>query len=291
MSYIITFFICLIAFFNYANAAKRALLVGISNYPVYQKYNNASWHIIHGTNDMEIITPVLTKQGFKIKKLQNKQATANNIRNSLKQLCKSTKKGDVIYIHFSCHGQPVEDLNGDESDGWDESIVPYDAMRAFIPDVYEGKNHILDDELNKYISTLREKAGKSGFVWVVLDACHTGSASRSEDFDDEAPCRGTKDGFSKTNKTYRPPIDESSNFVLNSSSNLSHAFILEACRSYQSNHEIKVNGNFYGPLSYCVVEVLRHINLETNVSWVEKVRKLMLQKAQKQDMVIEKSFK
>jgi hypothetical protein len=31
--------------------------------------------------------------------------------------------GDIIYLHFSCHGQPFEDMNGDEADGWDESYL------------------------------------------------------------------------------------------------------------------------------------------------------------------------
>ena len=27
-----------------------------------------------------------------------------------------SKAGDMVYLHFSCHGQPVEDLDGDEED-------------------------------------------------------------------------------------------------------------------------------------------------------------------------------
>jgi hypothetical protein len=32
-------------------------------------------------------------------------------------LSESIQKGDVILIHFSCHGQQIEDLSGDEADG------------------------------------------------------------------------------------------------------------------------------------------------------------------------------
>ena len=49
------------------------------------------------------------------------------------------KSGDIVYLHFSCHGQPVEDLDGDEKDGWDESIVPYDAWKKPISGIYDGK--------------------------------------------------------------------------------------------------------------------------------------------------------
>ena len=53
-----------------------------------------------------------------------------------------TKKGDIVYLHFSTHGQPVEDQNGDEEDGWDESIVPIDAYKIYKKGIYEGKNHL-----------------------------------------------------------------------------------------------------------------------------------------------------
>lgn len=56
------------------------------------------------------------------------------------------KNGDIIYIHFSCHGQPVEDIDGDEDDDWDEAIVACDAKKEYLKGVYTGESHIIDDE-------------------------------------------------------------------------------------------------------------------------------------------------
>ena len=53
------------------------------------------------------------------------------------------KVGDIVYLHFSTHGQPFEDLSGDEDDGWDESIVPVDAPIEYSKGKYEGENHLI----------------------------------------------------------------------------------------------------------------------------------------------------
>lgn len=158
-------------------AKKRALLIGISHYPQTTKSNPCTWTNIHGSNDVRLLRGTLQKQGFRITTLTNAQATASHIRRALKRLCQQTAKGDMVVIHFSGHGQPFEDLSGDEADGWDEAIVPYDAKKCYNR-TYTGRCHIIDDELERYINNLRTTVGPRGFVYVMLDACHMGGASR-----------------------------------------------------------------------------------------------------------------
>lgn len=160
-------------------AKKRALLIGISHYPQTTKSNPCTWINIHGSNDVRLLRGTLQKQGFRITTLTNAQATASHIRHALKRLCQQATKGDMVVIHFSGHGQPFEDLSGDEADGWDEAIVPYDAKKCYSR-TYTGQCHIIDDELERYINNLRTTVGPRGFVYVVLDACHMGGASRGE---------------------------------------------------------------------------------------------------------------
>ena len=154
---------------------KHALLIGISNYPQYD-YADASWAPIHGTNDVQLISPILAKQGFKINTLTNESATHEAIGNSLKDLGNRVHAGDIVYIHLSGHGQAVEDEDGDEADGWDEAFIPFDAERAYREKGYHGENHLLDDELNAYLNTIRRNVGGKGIVYVVRDACHAGSS-------------------------------------------------------------------------------------------------------------------
>lgn len=256
---------------------KSALLVGISDYPKTNTEDNTSWNSIHGANDTQLVGKILKAQNFKVKELTNKDATANNIRIAIQELISKAENGDTIYLHFSCHGQPFEDLNGDEEDGWDESIIPYDASMHYQKGIYEGENHITDDELHSYLSALRKAIGINGFVCVVIDACHSGGSSRGEETeeDDDEFIRGTKQGFSSKGTDFRPRINASGNFHISKDNGSANILILEACRSYQSNYEIKLGNMYYGPLSYYVSQVLSKHYLSTDIGWVLEVKKLM----------------
>jgi len=272
---------------------KRAFLVGISEYTSSLIKSDSIWSNIHGTNDVELLSKTLSNQGFREQLiLKNQNATAKNIRLSFDSLSKNCKSGDTVYIHFSCHGQPFEDVEPfDEEDGWDESLVPVDALMVYGMNRYKGENHILDDELNAWFQTLRKKIGCRGLLIAVLDACHTGTAFRGEDKDDEIYIRGTRIGFSPTGKKFCPRIDTRGNILVIPDMELSDICVLEACRSYQVNAEIRQNGNFYGPLSYYVNEVFKKYSID-DLKWVEDVRRMMQRDIRliRQNPVIETSF-
>lgn len=88
---------------------KHALFVGISDYPQYD-IADASWAPIHGTNDVQLISPILAKQGFAINMLLNEAATHSAIVNGFEKLTREVQSGDIVYIHLSGHGQAVEDF-------------------------------------------------------------------------------------------------------------------------------------------------------------------------------------
>jgi hypothetical protein len=254
--------------------SKRAFMVGISDYSS-NKADGKGWDDIHGENDVKLLAPTLKKQGFSIQKLCNKEATANNIRKSLISFSEKCKSGDIVYLHFSCHGQPFEDYDGDESDGWDEALVPFDALKEYHQGKYTGENHITDDELNGYLKTIRNNVGPKGIVYVVIDACHAGSSYRGEEDEDSIVIRGTDKGFSKSNKQYAPRIDKRGKIKVESSAQMANICILEACRSYQVNSEIRNDGKYYGSLSYYVNKVLQSARLDKSTSWMENVAQLM----------------
>ena len=256
--------------------SKRAFMVGISNYSSNQLLaDGKGWNDIHGENDVKLLAPTLKKQGFTIQKLCNKEATANNIRKSLASFSAKCKSGDIVYLHFSCHGQPFEDYDGDENDGWDEALVPFDALKEYHQGKYTGENHITDDELNGYLKTIRNNVGPKGIVYVVIDACHAGSSYRGEEDEDSIVIRGTDKGFSKSNKQYAPRIDKRGKIKVESSAQMANICILEACRSYQVNSEIRNDGKYYGSLSYYVNKVLQSARLDKSTSWMENVAQLM----------------
>lgn len=271
--------------------SKRAFLVGISKYTYLTKSSDDIWSNIHGANDVELLSLTLKKQNFIIKKITDKAATAKQIRKELPRFISSCQHGDIVYLHFSCHGQPVEDLNGDEDDGWDEAIVPIDALKVYQKKKYTGENHIIDDELNGYLRSLRTKIGAKGFVYVVIDACHAGSSYRGEE-EDGVIIRGTNRGFTSTGKRFAPRLDKRGKIRVEKSPSMANICILEACRSYQVNSEIKENGKFYGSLSFYVDKVLRTTKLDKKISWTEKVASLMNRDARlvRQNLVVESSL-
>ena len=267
---------------------KRAFLVGISHYDT--ALTGYQWNNINGVEDINLLNPVLQKQGFSITTLSDGQATFDNIVRQITQLTNKTKKGDVVYLHFSAHGQPVEDLNGDEEDGWDESIVPIDAYKIYKKGIYEGQKHLTDDLLNKYIKKLREKIGPSGFLYVVIDACHAGTSSRAND----ETTRGTHVGFTYNNKVFKPSISKKSHYHIEASAKMSNVLFIEACRPDQVNTEIKVDGKRYGPLSYNIAQVLSGFTLTNNANkFVENIKRSLITNRQwpnNQNLVTETSY-
>ena len=269
---------------------KHAFLIGVSVYP---QIGNNPWNNIHGSNDVDMLSKTLKAQSFRITSVKNEAATAARIRKGLKAFSNTCKPGDIVYIHFSCHGQPFEDYDGDESDGWDEALVPFDALKEYHQGKYTGENHITDDELNLYLKTIRNRVGPNGIVYVVIDACHAGSSYRGEEEDaDSVIIRGTDKGFSKSDKQYAPRIDKRGKIKVEKSADMANICILEACRSYQVNSEIRKDGKYYGSLSYYVNEVLKSSRLINDASWTEKVRQLMDKDIRlvRQNLVIETSL-
>lgn len=275
---------------------KKALLIGISEYPEIQDY--MSWDDIHGANDVDLLQKTLRNQGFTVTTCKNADATADNIRNKFAKLIKNCQSGDLVVLHFSGHGQPYEDLSHDEEDGWDESIIPYDAAKKYKKGMYEGKSHITDDELHRVFNSLRKKVREKGFVYVILDACHSGSASREDSYPSLADTnadtifvRGTNIGFSPNNRDYSNfRIDKRKVHLLKRGNRMADICILEACMSHQVSTEINVKGTYYGPLSYYVNKVLTGHTLTNNIKWVDLVRKEM-NNIQRQTMVIETSVR
>ena len=269
---------------------KRALFVGISDYGNATEDPNR-WSNISGANDVELLEPLFSKQGFKITTLVDTEATYSAIIKSLGKLTKSCKKGDLVYVHFSMHGQPIEDLSGDEEDGWDEALIPVDAQMRFEKGVYEGKNHLLDDTLEEYFNDIRSKIGTKGQLYVVLDACHSGTASRGDD----EHVRGVREGFTRSGKLYIPDRTREINdyFHISTQRGQSPVTFLEACRSYQQNKEVreKNTGIWYGSLSYYIAQTMQNIKIDRTNKWIENVKSGMSndRRLRKQNMVIETS--
>jgi hypothetical protein len=236
-------------------AKNRAFLVGIGSYPP-----ESGWHFIHAADDIALMEKPLKRQGYAITKLVDAKATKNNIVNGLRHLIAASNKGDVVFIHFSCHGQQMADLDRDEPDGLDESVIPYDAHMFYKKGVYTGARHLRDDEMNVYVNQLKRKLGPKGIIFISMDACHSGDGIRAEENDSiDADLvkyeRGTDCVFSPNiHKIKNLPMNMiSRNKIISGGATL---MSVGACKPNERNFEhIDTSTGIrrlYGSLSYCM---------------------------------------
>lgn len=245
-------------------AHNRALLVGIGDYDRAA----TGWSTIHGNNDVALLDGKLAAKGFTVSKLVDTQATKAKIIKALDDIVSVTGPGDMIYIHFSGHGQLIEDLNGDEPSRTDQSFVCYDACRSPSYLVgkrsYRGENHLVDDELFPILNRLKKKVGDKGLLIVVFDSCYSGGADRgemSDDTDTDAEVEWVDDTRG-TDKEYR--LDDASRKYMGRLKRPGNygdggdITIISACQSYKRNYECRARGTGkqYGSLSYCIARML-----------------------------------
>lgn len=239
--------LCLTTLLSYSQT-KRGLIIAIGDYP-----ENTEWRDISSANDVPLIRSAMQKQGFQsenINVLLNEQATKDKIVGAINDLISRSKTGDIVILHFSSHGQQIEDDNGDELDGYDEAIVAYGAPAKYTPD-YDFSQHLRDDELEILLQNLRLKVGPTGDVIVFVDACHSGTVSRGEisrggmpayQRPDYQPGNGKKDvGMYQTAKKMK--VDASL---------LSPMVVVSASQASEVNYEYKGAGSLSTAISRSV---------------------------------------
>jgi hypothetical protein len=254
---------------------KHALVVAISNYSPFSGFRH-----IDADNDLRIIMKLLQQQGFTDTiVLKNEQATKEGFIQSFKKLRSNVHQGDIVYIHFSTHGQQIEDLNGDETDGLDEAIALYDSQSRGSND-YKGQNHLIDDDFGIMIEQLRKDLGKEGDILVLIDACHSGSMSRGLDtaiirggyppimITQKEPgikTRGDNRSISLTaGKKKEVPETKSvgmfSSINQSKTDDLANYNIFSACEDNEVSSEYYYNHNYFGPLTWAFLNALLNNN-------------------------------
>lgn len=148
--------------------AKHALCIGVNNYP------GTHMDLAGCVNDAQDWTAELKARGFAVTQLLDAEATKAAMVKGFKAVIGAAVKGDVVVMTFSGHGTYVPDVNGDELDGLDEALCPYDLQT--------GGAALIDDEIHAIFA-----ARKPGVRLVLIsDSCHSGTVTRAAGADPDA---------------------------------------------------------------------------------------------------------
>jgi len=219
---------------------KIALLIGISDYD-RERDQKLDWHNLNCTKDVEAMEKTLEEKfGFKdILVITDEKSTHDGIIKAFReQLIEKAEPGDVVVFHYSGHGQQIPDDNGDEIDGKDECLVPYDygVTKAPSPEEIKDNQRIRDDELEGLLAELSEKMQGRGDIMVILDSCHSGTGTkgglaimRGRPWDEEI------DGPEPTGSASKG--DEDNESLVTKETSLDNIMIISACKTHESAYE------------------------------------------------------
>ena len=236
---------------------KRALVIGIG------EQVDSAWNKINGDKDVQYVLEILNDANYEqIITCVNEDATKVGIVSAFQALTESCQPNDIVYIHYSGHGQQMKDISSDETDALDECWIPYDAYRK-PNDTYRGEKHLVDDEVNILLSNIRNKIGAGGKMLVVVDACHSGDATRGQG----ETVRGVEDIFEAVKSWLGFSSNEENS---NIHSKAERWITLSACESDQVNIEMK--NPIVGKLTYAIYSKVKNGEYGNNEEFFKRLR-------------------
>lgn len=146
------------------SGTKRALLIGIN-------YTGQQGELSGCHNDAKNISKYLQNElGFESRNMRvlmddgaHQNPTYANIMSAFDWIASVSEPGDTVWIHYSGHGGRLPDQNGDEEDGYDETLIPVD---------FQSAGQIRDDDVLKHlVKPMREGVTMT----CLMDCCHSGT--------------------------------------------------------------------------------------------------------------------
>ncbi|HPE70152.1 MAG TPA: caspase family protein [Thermotogota bacterium] len=146
------------------------LAMGISNYSSSGGLSYLPSPADDARDFAELMQQKYNVPSSNVKVLVDTQVTKRGIVSGF-QWAESLAAGKDVVIFFSGHGGQLEDVNGDEDDGLDEVICPYDFSMSD-----KHGTALIDDEIAGYVSSL---AARAKTVTFIFDSCFSGSAQKA----------------------------------------------------------------------------------------------------------------
>ncbi|KAK5991725.1 Metacaspase-7 [Cladobotryum mycophilum] len=239
-----------------------ALLVGIDQYSSGTKSLKGCVNDVQETRALlqshigippQNITALLAPQGSEESSDPAAWPTKANFIQAITRIRQCAQPGDLVYIHYSGHGDRVP-----TSSAGLKKTVKYDEVLCTL------EEDVRDFEFGELLDSLVDKGL---ILCVVLDCCHAGGASRfspeirircrriANDFEDPA-CAGNE---SAVNRGLRNAVPAETWFYKPRGYNL-----IAACQPFETASEYcDIDGKYYGALTFHLLQTLKSLQSST----------------------------
>jgi hypothetical protein len=238
--------------------AKLALCVGINNYP------GTKSDLSGCVNDANDWAQELTSRGYDVKTLLDKKATRQGMVDALTALVTGAKAGDSLVFTYSGHGSWLPDDSGDEPDGRDEMLCPYDI---------DDEQYLMDDDL----AEIFKQKPKNALLYFISDSCHSGSVAKFA----PDPLAG-RDRMPKIrllpplefvkDPDMRDRIPLATRAPSSSRGEIYPALLLSGCKDVEFSFDADFSGRPNGAMTRAALEALKE-NPATPQEWFKAIRK------------------
>jgi hypothetical protein len=238
---------------------KRALLIGIN-------YIGTPSQLSGCINDINNVGSYL----FNVRKYNSFlvltdytriKPTKANILQAFNALFTNVRAGDELWFHYSGHGSLLRDTNRDEESGFDSCICPID---------YERSGFISDDVIRQMLA---QRVPKGVKLYIVLDACHSGTGCDLRyKYDDNSYLTNKPASASASTPLpdkYIPndwSLQQTSYEFKKYSKTIGEVYSISGCQDDQTSADAFIEGQATGALTFILLSCLR-ANSPTTYKW------------------------
>jgi len=155
-----------------AAGGSKALLIGVGK---YELPNNDLPGIDLDIENMKHVSKIMGFQPNEVKVLFDEQATYAGVKAALATwLRDGVGPDDRVLIYFSGHGTRVPDPRPNSANGVDDALVLHDVKTARVNGKATLQNVLLGYEFGEALAAIPSK-----HILVLVDACHSGTATRT----------------------------------------------------------------------------------------------------------------
>ncbi|GMM37025.1 hypothetical protein DASC09_043500 [Saccharomycopsis crataegensis] len=216
-----------------------------------------------------------------------RRPTKANILRAMQWLVKDARPHDSLFFHFSGHGGVTEDLDGDEEDGFDNTIYPID---------FTTNGQIVDDVMHD----IMVKSLPAGCrLTALFDSCHSGTALDlpfvystkgvikesnilSASGLESSQVIGTvlngdissliSTGLSLVQGLSRLKSKPERDRIVQSKTSPADVVSISGCKDNQTSTDAKINGQATGAMSYAFMKVLTQQPEQSYLSLLNNMR-------------------